>query len=58
MAECRTRLTSLFALSDHRSTVRTKYDVSISLGEATEFSTPYLRSFRPRREDGSYSLDV
>jgi len=31
VAECRTRLTSLDAFSDHRSTVRTKYDVSISL---------------------------
>lgn len=31
VAECRTRLTSLEAFSDHKSTVRTRYDVSISL---------------------------
>jgi len=48
VAECRTRLTSLVALSDHRSTVRTKYDVSISLEEAFEFSTLCLGGFWPR----------
>lgn len=58
MAECRTRLTSLVALSDHRSTVRTKYDVSISLEGTVELSTLCFESFRLGREDSDYSLDV
>ncbi len=58
VAECRTRLTSLVALSDHRSTVRTKYDVSISLEEAFEFSTLCLGGFWPRPEDSIHSLDI
>ena len=31
VAECRTRFTSLKPSAEHRSTVRTKYEVSISL---------------------------
>ena len=31
VAECRTRLTSFWASEDQRSTVRTKYEVSMSL---------------------------
>ena len=33
VAECRTRLTSFWPSADHRSTVRTKYAVSMSLSE-------------------------
>lgn len=33
VAECRTRLTSFWASADQRSTVRTKYEVSMSLSE-------------------------
>ena len=33
VAECRTRLTSFWPSADHRSTVRTKYAVSMSLAE-------------------------
>ena len=33
VVECRTRLTSFAASADQRSTVRTKYEVSISLSE-------------------------
>ena len=33
VAECRTRLTSLVASADQRSTVRMKYEVSMSLSE-------------------------
>lgn len=33
VAECRTRLTSFWPSADHKSTVRTKYAVSMSLSE-------------------------
>lgn len=33
VAECRTRLTSFWPSADHRSTVRTKYAVSMSLSQ-------------------------
>ena len=38
VAECRTRFTSFWASADQRSTVRTKYEVSMSLQETSAWS--------------------
>ncbi len=40
VAECRTRLTSFWASADHRSTVRTKYAVSMSLSKTKRQLSP------------------
>lgn len=40
VAECRTRLTSFWPSGDHKSTVRTKYEVSMSLrSNRSQFSS-------------------
>ena len=49
VAECRTRLTSFVASADQRSTVRTKYEVSISLLRDESQLGPAL----PVKQDGN-----